>query len=117
MKRVLKCLTVAGTMIISTFAFEPAYNSAVTVIAREANIGQRSVYNTNCASCHGRDGHANTAKGRETDADDLTTGKVKGMSASTMSRIIRNGKGDMPGFGKKLSAAQITALVKFVKTL
>jgi mono/diheme cytochrome c family protein len=38
------------------------------------------------------------------------------MDAAKMARIIRNGKGDMPG-NKKLSAAQIAGLVRYVKTL
>ena len=105
--------------LLFTGIFAGSFFMTPATAAAEASGGfeQRSVYNTNCASCHGRDGHSNTAKGRELDADDLTTGKVKGMSAATMARIIRNGKGDMPGFGKRLSATQITALVKFVKTL
>lgn len=34
-----------------------------------------------------------------------------------MTRIIRNGKGEMPGFAKKMTAAQIAAVVAYVKTL
>lgn len=84
--------------------------------AASLNSSQASLYRANCARCHGNDGHADTPKGRETDADDLTTAKVKAMSAAKMARIIKNGKGDMPSF-KKLSAAQITALIGYVKSL
>ena len=93
-------------------------SSVVNAIEPEsAGDMQASVYRANCARCHGNDGHSNTPAGRETDADDLTTGKVKGMSAGRMSSIIRNGKGDMPAFRKKLSAAQISGLVRYVKSL
>jgi mono/diheme cytochrome c family protein len=79
-------------------------------------VSQASVYRAHCARCHGADGHSNTPAGRETDADDLNTAKVQGLSSTRMAQIIRNGKGDMPSFGKKLSAAQIAGLVRYVKT-
>lgn len=77
----------------------------------------RSLYNQNCATCHGVNGHSDTPKGREIDANDLTTGGVKGMSAAKMMRTIKNGKGDMPAFGKRLTAAQITQVISYVKSL
>ena len=77
----------------------------------------RSLYNQNCATCHGANGHSDTPKGRETGADDLTTGGVKGMNAAKMTQIIKNGRGDMPAFGKKLTAAQITQVIRYVKSL
>lgn len=117
MKCALKYLIVAVTVVVSTYALVPAFGGKNDLVLSDSIMGQQGVYNTNCAGCHGRDGHANTPKGRELDADDLTTGKVKGMSAAKMSRIIRNGKADMPGFGKKLTATQIAALVRYVKTL
>lgn len=88
-----------------------------TNAASSASAYQKSVYNTHCASCHGRDGKSNTSKGRSTEADDLTDASVKSMSDAKMARIIRNGKGEMPGFAKKMTAAQITAVVAYVKTL
>lgn len=81
------------------------------------SASQASSYRQHCAKCHGNDGRGDTPKGHELDADDLTTAKVKRMSASRMSAIIRNGKGDMPAFSKKLTAAQVAELVKYVKAL
>lgn len=78
---------------------------------------QASIYRAHCARCHGNDGRSNTVEGRRTEASDLTDDSVKNMAADKMARIIRNGKGDMPAFGKKLSAAQITALVRYVRSL
>lgn len=78
---------------------------------------QASTYRAHCAKCHGNDGRANTKEGRRTEASDLTDDSVKAMSTDKMTRIIRNGKAEMPGFGKKLSAAQIAGLVRYVRGL
>ena len=74
-----------------------------------------ALYRRHCASCHGVDGRSNTAKGREIDADDLTTAKVQGKSIAAIGSVIRNGKGDMPGFRRKLTAAQINSVAQHVK--
>lgn len=90
--------------------------------AHELYIGEtadasRTLYRQNCASCHGKDGRSQTKKGRETEADDLTTSDVKGDSHDKIVRVITNGKGEMPGFKRKLSSAQIASIAKYIKTL
>ena len=115
MKNLIKVLIVGLVAAGGCFALMPG-NSEPAPTSLEELSSQASVYRAHCARCHGNDGHANTPAGRETDADDLTTGKVKGMSAARMTQIIRNGKGDMPSF-KKLSAAQIAGVVRYVKSL
>ncbi len=102
---------VVGGLLILPSGNAEARNSAVETI-RE-NVSSRSLYNIHCASCHGRDGRANTAKGRETDADDITGG----VSTAKTIRVVTNGRGDMPGFKKKLSAAQIASIARYVATL
>ncbi len=77
----------------------------------------RSLYRQHCAECHGANGKSQTPRGRETEADDLTTADVKGDSLAKIGRIISSGKGDMPGFKRKLSAAQIASIARYVKTL
>ena len=113
---VAKIVAVAAFAVTGCFALMPAERPAALAAELADANAQAGVYRANCARCHGNDGHANTPKGRETDADDLTTGKVKGMAADKIARIIRNGKGDMPGF-KKLTTAQINSLVRYVKSL
>ena len=121
MKNILKISIVATVVLVGIVAYPTrttlAEYSLSSAILLGNNSSPRTLYNANCSSCHGRDGHANTTKGRETDADDLTTGKVQGMAASKMTRIIKSGKGDMPGFGKKLTAAQIAQIVDHVRSL
>ena len=111
MSRILKAITLLTLLAIGCFAFV----SKPVTSKVEASTIPASAYGTHCAGCHGRDGRAQTAKGRELDADDLTTGKVQGMSSSRLTSIIKHGKGDMPAF-PKLSQAQISSIIKTVKS-
>lgn len=115
----LMAKAIAVTAFVATAAFAMIPQSMAYVplpFERAENVAQASVYRANCARCHGNDGRSNTKEGRRTEADDLTDESVKNMDAAKMSRIIRNGKGDMPG-NKKLSSSQISALVRYVKSL
>ncbi len=114
MKSVFKIAAIFLFLAIGCFGLIPTAATSAKVV--EPNTAElASLYGTHCSSCHGGDGRANTPKGRDTDADDLTTSKVQNMSSSKMTRIIKNGKGDMPGFAKKLTTAQITAIIRHVK--
>jgi mono/diheme cytochrome c family protein len=118
MTKLIKIFVVLTICVTGCWALMP--KSSVVSASETALINadeQASVYRANCARCHGADGHANTPAGRETDADDLTTSKVKNLSTARMTQIIKNGKGDMPAFGRKLSAAQIAGVIRYVKTL
>jgi mono/diheme cytochrome c family protein len=78
--------------------------------------GTKDIYARNCARCHGLDGRGQTEQGRKYDVPNLV-GEAKGFSSAKISRIITNGKQDMPAFGKKLTKKQISALTSFVKKL
>ena len=116
MKSSIKFAFIVSFAVLFALAIFSA-NRITANAASSSSASQKSVYNTNCASCHGRDGKSNTPKGRSTEADDLTDSSVKSMSDAKMARIIRNGKGEMPGFAKKMTAAQVAAVVAYVKTL
>jgi mono/diheme cytochrome c family protein len=73
----------------------------------------RSLYTQNCASCHGANGKAQTRLGKKLDADDISGGT----SASKTTRVVTNGKGKMPSFKKRLSAAQIAQIAGYVSSL
>ena len=114
MKSSVKILAILLLVTIGTFGFV-ASSSAGKGDAVTETDSLASAYGTHCARCHGGDGKANTAKGRELDADDLTTAKVQNMSTAKLTNIIKRGKGDMPGF-PKLSQAQITQIIRTVKS-
>src|SRR5262245_22336455 len=76
-----------------------------------------SLFNSQCAKCHGRDGRAKTTRGRQTHTRDITGGEWQDdVSDERIFNSIRRGKGKMPAF-KKLSDAQVDSLVSYVRRL
>lgn len=69
----------------------------------------RSIFNTNCALCHGRDGKASL-----NGAKDLT---ISTLSKPEMKAIVREGKGAMAPYKNVLSAQEIEAVVEHVRSL
>jgi mono/diheme cytochrome c family protein len=77
------------------------------------------LYVANCARCHGADGRSDTPMGELYGAPNLTHAewwKKERASDKRLASAIRDGKGGMPAFGKKLSKEEIAALVALVKT-
>jgi mono/diheme cytochrome c family protein len=76
-----------------------------------------SIFNSQCAQCHGRDGSAKTKRGRQTHTRDITSAEWQNdVSDERIFNSISHGKGKMPAF-KKLSDAQIDSLVSYVRRL
>ena len=100
---------------VAAFAFATSRKvSALSTTAGDA----KSVYNSKCASCHGRDGRARSAKAKREHARDMTTGEWQdSVSDERIYNSISNGKGKMPAFKKKLSDSQIDELVNYVRRL
>jgi mono/diheme cytochrome c family protein len=77
------------------------------------------LYSRHCASCHGRDGRAQTSKGKFSHARDLTDAKWH--DDVTDERIFnsimngRNVRGNMPAFSDKLNEKEADSLVSFVR--
>ena len=77
-----------------------------------------TVFNKECASCHGKDGRAKTFKAKFNGAKDLTKQSwQESASDEHIFNVIANGHEKMPAFGKKLSQAEIESLVTFVRRL
>ena len=86
--------------------------SASSASAVEAS----SVFNSKCASCHGKDGRASSLHGKHEHARDLTSAEWQdSVSDERIYNSISNGKGKMPAFKKKLSDSQIDELVNYVR--
>ena len=77
-----------------------------------------AIYAGHCATCHGKDGQAKTFKAKFNHTRNLTDAAWQaGVSDEHLYNSISNGKGKMPAFGKKLSAAEINELVAYVRRL
>jgi mono/diheme cytochrome c family protein len=80
----------------------------------DAQRSGAAVYSQNCARCHGADGRAQTAKGRETQAVDFTSDDWS-PDADHDARRVANGKGSMPPFKNKLTTTEINAVVQYIR--
>lgn len=105
-------------------AFTLTIALAVLAVSSERalqNQGARSaasLFARSCASCHGKDGRSNTLKAKFNHARDLTDPQWQAsVSDERMANSITNGRGKMPRFGKKMSEAEIDALVSYVRGL
>lgn len=70
------------------------------------------VYKAKCAACHGADGSKAMMGSKPLNGAD-----VKAMSDADINAEITNGKGKMPAYKGKLTDAQITDLVAYIRTL
>lgn len=76
-----------------------------------------ATFKAKCAMCHGADGSASTGMGKTMGLKPLSSPEVQKMSDADMTALITNGKGKMPAFKGKLSDEEISAVVKYVRTL
>jgi mono/diheme cytochrome c family protein len=69
-----------------------------------------TVYQKQCAKCHGK-----SAEGRHFAGPALTSEKITAASADDLRNILTNGKGRMPKYNGKLSAEEINRLILELK--
>jgi mono/diheme cytochrome c family protein len=76
------------------------------------------VYTRSCASCHGTPGRSQgRTLGFEVRPPDLAEPAVqKRLSDSDIRRTVREGKGQMPPFGRMLSATELNQLVEYLRS-
>jgi cytochrome c6 len=79
--------------------------------------GGADTFKAKCAMCHGADGKGETSMGKTLKLRDLGSADVQSQSDSDLSGIITNGKGKMPKYDGKLTADQISDVVKYIRTL
>lgn len=106
----------AAFAVAASFAGAPA-GTATAAESATYGANPRSLYVNNCARCHGADGKGLTETGKLYDVPDISGGKMRRAGTRRLTTLISRGKGSMPAFGKKLTAAQITSLVGYVRSL
>jgi cytochrome c6 len=75
----------------------------------------KTLYDTKCSQCHGKDGVAKPpGKGSKNFNDPAFQ---TAWSEDAIAKITTDGKGKMPGYRSKLSAEQIKAVAAHVKSL
>jgi len=117
MRNFLKlCVVVAFLLTGVSILVTTTTRATANIVRSDGYAAQRSLYVQNCARCHGANGKAQTTLGRKLEAADLTSADVQGMSSAQITRAIKNGRPDMPAFGKKLTPQQIASLVRYVRS-
>ncbi len=92
---------------VATKSHQELPRSVVIALGDTLNRGH-GLFDRNCAHCHGED-----ARG-----DEGPSLHSLAKSNARISSIIKGGiKGEMPGFSKKFTEADIEALVSFLRTL
>ena len=117
--RVVQALAVLCVLVfvVMLFANEPDEGGAAAPAAADQATGTTvlngaDVYSNRCSSCHGSD--AGGGLGPQ-----LSDGKVKAKFPNIEDQIavITKGRGGMPGFGGKLSDAEIRAVAEYERSL
>lgn len=99
----IKSLVLVASLALASSAFAGADGAAV--------------FKAKCAMCHGADGSASTGMGKSMGLKPLSSPEVQQMSDADLTALVTNGKGKMPAYKGKLSDDEISAVVKYVKTL
>ncbi len=74
-------------------------------------------YKAKCQGCHGPGGVPSAGMAKSMGMKDLGSSDVQSISDADLTGAITNGKGKMTGFKGKLTDAQISDLVKYIRTL
>jgi len=77
----------------------------------------KSLYASKCAVCHGNDGSANTAKGKELKVRNLRSEEFKKMSDAKAMEALLKGKGKMEGYEKTLGKEKLEQLLAYCREL
>src|ERR1700686_1243426 len=79
--------------------------------------GAAEIYKSKCAMCHGADGSSQTPAGKSMKSPDLRAPEVQKQSDADLQKVISDGKGKMAAYKSKLSVADISSLVAYVRGL
>jgi cytochrome c6 len=99
------------------FAFLLLAIVALSVSATRADNTAQKTFQAKCAGCHGADGKGQTGAGKALKVGDFSSPEVRKLSDAELNKIITDGKGKMPAYGKTLSGSEITDLVEYVRGL
>jgi cytochrome c6 len=76
-----------------------------------------ALFQEQCIGCHGPDGRAQTELGKKLGAADLTSDAIRQQPDAELAKIVKDGKGKMPTFDKKLSGDEIRGVITYVRQL
>jgi mono/diheme cytochrome c family protein len=124
---VLTCAALALVGIACTETATPTNTSTPTTTASPAAAASptstdefaraRTNFAKNCEGCHGPSGEGGTVtiEGKRLRVPSLKAAHAVKHTDDELMKIVTNGEEEMPAFGDKISAEEITELVRFVR--
>ena len=103
--------------IFATLIFTPALSAPYPSPTASAFQSAKSVYMSKCAVCHGNDGSANTAKGKELKVRNFHSEEFKKMADAKALEVLLKGKGKMEGYEKTLGKEKAQELLAYCREL
>ena len=98
-----------------------ALSVVVMIVSVAAAVAQnapaKDLFASKCAMCHGPDGSAQTAMGKNLKIRDFHSADVQKQSDAELKTVITKGKGKMPAFDGKLTGEQIDQLVGYIREI
>jgi mono/diheme cytochrome c family protein len=76
-----------------------------------------NTYKAKCQMCHGTDGLGATPAGKAMKAVPFNDPAIVHKSDAELIALTKNGKGKMPAYAGKLTDAEITDVIAYVRTL
>jgi len=106
-----RLILILALLIFSAISFfGSAANTQDTDSRADSTLTANSVYQKQCAKCHGK-----SAEGRHFGGPSLVSPKIVAASIDDLRNIINNGKGRMPKYGGKLSSEEVNRLILQIK--
>ena len=109
-KKLTTLIFIAAALVISFCIASPISDAAYFQSAK-------SLYASKCAVCHGNDGSANTAKGKELKVRPLNSEEFKKMPDAKAMEIMMKGKGKMEAYEKTLGKEKLQMLLTYCREL
>ncbi|HEY6972639.1 MAG TPA: cytochrome c [Candidatus Angelobacter sp.] len=89
----------------------------LSVVSSSAQSSAETMFKTKCAVCHGADGKGESAMGKKLGAHNLGSPQVQGQTDAQLTAILTKGQNKMPAYGDKLTADEISGLIKYIRSL
>lgn len=96
---------------------------ALAFNAQAADKKIERLFGSKCGSCHGKDGKAQTEKGKKMAMRDIASEDFQKISDADMTKAINEGlkkekdgvKQEMDGYKEEIKAPEVEALVKYLR--
>ena len=96
---------------------------ALSFNAQAADKKIERLFGSKCGSCHGKDGKAQTEKGKKMAMRDVASEEFQKLSDADMTKAINDGikkekdgvKQEMDGYKEEIKAPEVEALVKYLR--